>query len=198
MDKIGLTLSILAWGLIHSITASNRVKDLVQRRLGQWINPFYRILYNVFAVLTFSPILIIYYLMKDETLYVIHPPWIYLNLLIQLVSFILLMVGLKQTGTAEFLGLSGMLGRSVSSKMIKDGLYAYVRHPLYSTGLVLLWLIPVMTINRLIFCSALTIYLVIGAFFEERKLINQFGDDYREYLKKVPMLLPLKGRNKID
>jgi protein-S-isoprenylcysteine O-methyltransferase Ste14 len=43
---------------------------------------------------------------------------------------------------------------------------------------------------------AATVYIVIGAFFEERKLHNLFGSAYREYAERTPMFIPfLKGRN---
>ena len=41
----------------------------------------------------------------------------------------------------------------------------------------------------------LTVYLIIGTFLEERKLVYEFGDQYRNYQKQVSMLLPLKWLN---
>jgi protein-S-isoprenylcysteine O-methyltransferase Ste14 len=35
-------------------------------------------------------------------------------------------------------------------------------------------------------------YLVIGGFLEERKLLMEFGERYREYQKKVSMFIPYK------
>ncbi len=42
----------------------------------------------------------------------------------------------------------------------------------------------------------LTAYLVIGTFLEERKLVVEFGDQYRQYQREVPMLFPVKWMKK--
>jgi protein-S-isoprenylcysteine O-methyltransferase Ste14 len=65
-----------------------------------------------------------------------------------------------------------------------------VRHPLYTAGLVFIWLAPVMTWNSLVFNLGLSLYLVIGALFEERKLVHQYGQAYLDYKSRTPMLIP--------
>jgi len=47
-----------------------------------------------------------------------------------------------------------------------------------------------MTINRLALFGALSVYLYVGTFFEERRLVHEFGDAYREYQRQVPRLIP--------
>jgi protein-S-isoprenylcysteine O-methyltransferase Ste14 len=44
--------------------------------------------------------------------------------------------------------------------------------------------------DRLLFNLLWTIWIVIGSYFEEKDLIAEFGDAYREYQKRVPMLVP--------
>jgi protein-S-isoprenylcysteine O-methyltransferase Ste14 len=73
---------------------------------------------------------------------------------------------------------------------VKEGLYRWVRHPLYTAGLVFIWLSPVMSANLLVFFAGLSAYLVIGAFFEERKLIHAYGDAYRRIQQTTPMFIP--------
>jgi protein-S-isoprenylcysteine O-methyltransferase Ste14 len=51
-----------------------------------------------------------------------------------------------------------------------------------------------MTLNLLTVFILLTIYLVIGAKLEEKRLLEEFGDDYRAYQAQVPMLLPFPRR----
>jgi protein-S-isoprenylcysteine O-methyltransferase Ste14 len=72
-------------------------------------------------------------------------------------------------------------------------LYRWVRHPLYLWGLVFIWLTPQMTVNRLALVVGFSVYLYIGTFFEERRLVEEFGDDYREYQRQVPRLIPWRG-----
>jgi protein-S-isoprenylcysteine O-methyltransferase Ste14 len=91
----------------------------------------------------------------------------------------------------SFLGLSQPF-RSTDQPgtLFTGGLYRFVRHPLYSTGLLILWLAPQMTVNRLVLIVSLTIYIVVGALFEERKLVREFGSAYVEYKARTPMLIP--------
>jgi methanethiol S-methyltransferase len=73
------------------------------------------------------------------------------------------------------------------------GAYRWVRHPLYSCILVLFWANPDVTADRLLFNVLWTVWIVVGAMFEERDLTQEFGETYTHYQKTVPMLIPWKG-----
>jgi protein-S-isoprenylcysteine O-methyltransferase Ste14 len=65
-----------------------------------------------------------------------------------------------------------------------------VRHPLYTFGLLILWLSPRVTVNSFLVCVAATLYTLVGAYFEERKLLREFGQAYAEYRRVTPMVIP--------
>jgi protein-S-isoprenylcysteine O-methyltransferase Ste14 len=51
-------------------------------------------------------------------------------------------------------------------------------------------------LGHLIFAATMTGYILLAVQFEERDLINIFGDRYRDYRRRVPMLIPgLGGRS---
>jgi protein-S-isoprenylcysteine O-methyltransferase Ste14 len=76
--------------------------------------------------------------------------------------------------------------------VIKDGAFARIRHPLYG-GSIFLYLSLVFSTLSL---AALAIWIVIAVFYniiaayEERLLLEKYGDEYREYQRKVPRWLP--------
>ncbi|MGD1151428.1 MAG: isoprenylcysteine carboxylmethyltransferase family protein [Syntrophales bacterium] len=71
-----------------------------------------------------------------------------------------------------------------------SGPYRWVRHPLYLFVLLMIWSCPNLTFDRLLFNVLWTVWIYIGALLEERDLVADFGEAYREYKRKVPMLIP--------
>ncbi len=184
--------SLVLWGFLHSWTASLSFKAFFEKIFGAGVMRFYRLSYNIFALFTFLPILWLARILPDRTLYSIPAPWMYAMLFGQLLAAVGEVVGVLSTDVWEFAGLRQLVSHPhlKDGKLIVDGLYKYIRHPLYTFGLLFIWLTPVMTQNMLTVYIGATIYIVIGAYFEERKLCREFGDEYAAYQARTPMLLP--------
>ena len=183
--------AVLVYGLVHSFLASLQVKARTRHWLGKTADRWFRLLYNLFAVLTLIPIIFLPVLLIDRHLYAIPFPWVILTILVQLLALVALGVGVWQTGAASFIGLAQLFNLPVPpSRLVVDGLYRWVRHPLYTAGLVFLWLTPVMTWNLLALDIGATLYIWIGIYFEERKLHKEFGEAYNRYRQVTPMLIP--------
>lgn len=68
--------------------------------------------------------------------------------------------------------------------------YKFVRHPIQLGILIGLWLTPTMSYSHLMLSVTLSLYIFIGLKYEERDLIATLGNTYKEYQKRVRMMLP--------
>jgi len=88
-----------------------------------------------------------------------------------------------------------MMGWSEAQPVFRTPLlYKHVRHPLYLGFVLGFWAAPVMTMGHLLLAIGTTGYILVGIFFEERDLVNLFGDQYRRYRSRVSMLIPMPRR----
>jgi protein-S-isoprenylcysteine O-methyltransferase Ste14 len=86
-------------------------------------------------------------------------------------------------------------GRQSSSSLIIDrGPYRWIRHPLYLSSLLMIWSNPDLTLDRLLFNLIFTAWVIMAILLEERDLVVSYGDSYRSYQNKVPMLIPFSNK----
>ena len=190
ITMLWLILSIALWGLVHSVIASFGFKDLLRRTLGDGFMRSYRLLYNIFAVISIVPVLYLMAVLPDKGLYQVPSPWSYLMRAGQGISTLLLFVAVLQTDVFSFTGLRQLFEEEKPGKLVIGGLYRLVRHPLYTFSLAILWFSPSVSLNSFIVYMSLTLYILIGIIFEERKLLREFGQAYADYKTVTPMLIP--------
>ncbi len=186
--------SLAIYGIIHSILASNVFKQWVRNWLGSlWYQRYYRLFFSLQAFVLFLPILALFFFLPDQTIYRMPILLRWLTIPIQLLAVLLLLDSINQTGALRFIGIAQAFGLETGNKplpLVERGMYRYVRHPIYTTMFVAMWLMPVMSWNLLALAIGVSVYNIIGAQLEERKLRAEFGNAYEAYSKKTPFLIP--------
>jgi len=187
-----LTLFFSVYAFVHSLLASLGVKQWIRQTMGPENDRWYRLGYNIFAVITLLPLWPMLIGLPDRTLYVVPAPWRWLMVAGQLLAVVGLGVTLWQTGPLHFFGLAQLITPPPheSSSLTTGGFYGWVRHPLYSFSLLFIWLTPVLTINLLTTFLIFTLYFYVGSIYEEKRLLAEFGEAYRRYQQHVPRLIP--------
>ena len=76
-------------------------------------------------------------------------------------------------------------------ELITSGVHKYVRHPLYTFSLLVLITNLSPTITEAYLSVCVILYFWIGSYFEEKKLIHRFGEEYSEYKKGTGRFFPI-------
>ncbi len=89
-----------------------------------------------------------------------------------------------------------MTGRTAAPMTMRTpGFYKFVRHPIQTGVFIAIWATPDMTYSHLLFAVCYTAYIWIGLHYEEKDLVAEFGDQYREYRRNVGKVLPGLGKS---
>lgn len=75
-------------------------------------------------------------------------------------------------------------------------MYNWIRHPLYFGFILAFWAAPVMSVSRMCLAILFTTYILKAIRWEEKDLLEHFGEKYRTYQERVPMLLPSFSKKK--
>jgi methanethiol S-methyltransferase len=180
------------YGLIHSLLASLKVKELAAAWLGAGYK-WYRLIYNIFATISLLPVLALAIILPDKPIYDLPSPWHAVMLILQLIGAGISFFAAAKTGLGYLAGITQLTGTDegdCEKRLETGGLYRFVRHPIYSGAILFLWASPQMTWNSMALKLAFTFYFIIGGMVEEKKLVAEFGDAYRAYRLRTPMLIP--------
>jgi len=185
-----MELLILAWGIyffLHSFMANEAVKQKLGKITGL-SNRGYRIVYNLFNFIVLA-LLILYLVQTASTVfYQTNNFFIAAGALVSLTGSIIMFFSVKNYDLNAFFGFSD---ETMMPLQIR-GLNKYVRHPLYS-GTILLaigFCIALPYTKNWLLLGLMVVYILIGMQFEEKKLVESYGEEYKNYQKNVKRLIP--------
>lgn len=177
------------WGVyfsLHSILAAEYFKDFI-KNISKSGFRFYRLIYSIFSTLGLLALLVFNGFI--QTSYFLNPLGLtrYFSLMLATLGVIVISRTFREYSLISFIGI-----KEESNQFKRSGILNKVRHPIYSgTSLVVIgFLLFNPTVATLVSTCCLFVYLPIGIYFEEKKLILQFGDEYLNYIRDVPSIIP--------
>ena len=196
-DIVLLSFCWIGYFALHSALASLVVKRKVA---ADWPNlmPYYRLTFNILALLLLLPILWLTYHVSEPMLWRWQGIAAWLANGLALAAIIGFWLSLKSYDMQEFLGLRQL---QFHVRKVEDQehfhlspFHRFVRHPWYFFGLVLIWTRD-MSMTTLLSSVFITLYFIVGSRLEEKKLLVYHGDTYRRYMARVPGLIPLPWKS---
>lgn len=185
-----MILLLIAWGIyffLHSFLADEAVKT---RLTGLFKSSprLYRIFYNLFNIIALAGLLLFLMVVKSPFLYTPTKLIMIAGAIIALAGSGMMLLAVRHYDLAAFFGLR----EETKMPLQTGGLHRYMRHPLYSGTILLVigFCIAFPFVNNWITLLLMVIYIFIGMYFEEKKLVRFFGEEYRVYQRKVKQLIP--------
>jgi len=187
------------FGLVHTYLARIEFKLLVAKKYPRFM-PFYRLAYNIYAVLHFS---IVYELSPaiDIRLYDLPKPYDIMILIPQFLAVGGIIWVFYRVGFKEFLGIA-QIGRKLDgtydneghdeqTSLIVDGPFTICRHPIYLFTTIWLVCRPEMNVDYLVSVLCIIFYFILGAGFEEARMLVRYGEVYNNYKKRTARFIPI-------
>jgi len=187
---------VILWVLfyfLHSLLASLNIKRKIKGWMGsQYI--WYRLLYTVFSTAFIFGILVFSSSFDQYDILVKTPTTTYLGYMLASFGTIIIVKSFKSFSNKKFIGLEPHDDLEHNEEFVVTGLHSYIRHPIY-TGTVLVFLgffFFEPTVSSAIHVTMLLLYLPFGVHYEEKKLIELYGEKYIQYKRMVPSIIPKK------
>ena len=191
-----LSSLVIAWCVLHSAMISRPVTEFLKKSLDSKFR-FYRLFFNLIAVLTLIPVVLFAFSIRTQTIFHWNGYMRIGQVLLIVIAIVLFFLGGRHYDAGQFLGIKqikrGTRNRAISNtgELETAGVLGMTRHPWYLAAILIIWARP-LDISVIVINTILTSYLIIGSFLEEKKLIREFGEKYLVYQKRVSMLIPFK------
>lgn len=121
-------------------------------------------------------------------------------------AWLLLLKAMCDAGLALQTGALGWLSifrgkKVVYPKMPEQGLFRFVRQPIYLSFSLIVWIVPKITLDQIIIATFLTSYCLIGPILKEARFSQIYGKKFSDYKNKTPYFFPYfipSGPKRID
>jgi len=188
---LALTLQFV---VVHSLLLYPTIRE----RLMEWISPaFYGLFFCVSTIVGLAVTMAYWHTSASVWWELTGPARLamdagfYGSWILLFYSFFLNGIG-YQTGFTPW--WHWLRGRDVPPRVFNPrGVFRMMRHPSYLAFMGLVWFTPVMTPDRAILIAVWTVYVFIGSYLKDRRLLHYLGEPYRRYMAEVPGYPGLPG-----
>ena len=194
----------LGWDSLLSLTFFLQHSIMVRRSSRRFLSKFVATEYHgVIFTCTSGVVLSMVVVFWQKSTYIVVAPSSRVIRGLMRTVFVVAIQGLRWAAQSlkslDVCGLDPLVGKldnknaqspPAKASLIMKGPYRYVRHPFYCCCLVLFWSCPNLSLDRILYNVLWSLWVVIGTLLEERDLVMDFGEAYRDYQRKVPMLIP--------
>lgn len=195
MKYLAVSVFWIGYCLLHSYLISISFTKYIISLLKNYY-AFYRLFYVSISLILLIP-LINYTNQIDRVILISYvSPWhviryiiMYGSLLLFFWAFFFSYDPLSFFGIRQILNLKKSMEKNSVAEIKQNGLLGIIRHPMYLALIIYLWTQTFRVVD-IIVNIILTIYVIIGTILEEKKLMIEFGDAYKNYQQQVPMLFP--------
>jgi len=190
--NIGL---LLLFGVQHSVMARPGFKKVWTRIVPKSVERSTYVL--ITAVILFA--IFTYWIPMPGVVWATTGVWATLLTVLFFVGYLIVLLSTFLINHFELFGLHQVWARfqgkdMPEAKFVTPAFYKWVRHPLYLGMIIAFWSAAMMSVGHLLFAAVWTAYIFVAVGYEERDLIGAFGDSYRSYADKVPMMFPFGKR----
>jgi len=190
--NIGL---LLLFGVQHSVMARPAFKKVWTKIVPKSVE---RSTYVLFTAIILAAIYV-YWIPIEGTVWAASGVWATVLTVFFFVGFLIVLLSTFLINHFELFGLQQVWYRFQGKdlpepKFVTPMFYRWVRHPLYLGFIIALWAAAVMSVSHLLFAAIWTAYIFVAVGYEERDLIGIFGEKYRDYADRVPMMFPFGKR----
>ena len=182
LRRVAINVGLFAlFALHHSVLARPAVKRrlvrivpvAMERSIYVWVASVLLIL----MCAAWQPLPGVVYRIDGATAAALH--------VIQLVGVLLTIRGAGVIDPLELAGIRQASAPAAAGELKIVGPFRWVRHPIYLGWMLMVFAVPNLTVNRLLFAGISSAYLILAIPWEETSLVAAHGDQYRAYQQKV-------------
>ncbi|MGB3464790.1 MAG: isoprenylcysteine carboxylmethyltransferase family protein [Cyclobacteriaceae bacterium] len=187
MVYVYLLFSWITYYVFHSLLATDKAKEIAFGLIGN--RNTWRVIYSLFSTIGLIFLLFFMATIPEDTLWPQSSIVKLTSLICITYGLIIIKLSFKDQSVWRFLTEED---RYEKDNLRTTGIYAKVRHPLYS-GTLLIFTGLFLFIPKISTAIALVItilYLIFGVILEEKKLTSKYGKVYEDYKKQVAAIIP--------